>query len=391
MEKAFNILLVILIASTIAVDLRLSGISIVYVPGIAGAGLPRCCEIIALLMFVMSLHFWKSTKLNRYIILFTLVMTVFSLFKPEFMAHWRSNILIPSLILLSVSNQKMDDKKLYKIMLLMYVCISISSLLVILSTRIDFGVAQFWADADNGVERYLGFGQSLPYQACYSLFAIPIYGYLQNTKYDGLLMKLYKYGTLVALLVNIVAIVLTGARTAYVILFVLGIIYFKNLKKKLTFWHILIAVGVFTYYVINYQDLIMAEFTSRNSSNLAGRDEVWYIAAMLILFNPILGIRSFSVEGREFGSTIAHCQNGFFEICFWGGIFMLVLYLYIGKKIYDKNKFVPTNHAVGKGLVLIFVLFMMSEILFYSDQAYYPFMILLGALYSNSKYNLNEL
>ena len=379
-KKIQLFLIYLLIFSTICVDLRLSGKSLVYAPGDLGLGLPRLTEFLSILFICVSFLKLKLTKRIHILILFSIaLMSLFAMYKPFYSNYLRVAILLPMLLLLCLTQIKINKDQFLNLLYALFYSASISSFFVLISTHFDLGVSHFYADID--VERYVGFGQSLPYQACYSLMSIPLFVFLQKMT----IHKFINIINIVCIFINIMAIFLTGARTAYIILALLFLLYYKTMIKNIKAWHF-IVIGIIIIYLVGlYYDTIIGVLFARNKIELAGRDEVWLISIQLILSNPIFGISDYFEEGKQFGNVLAHSQNGFFEILFWGGIGGFVLLMSVYLKIYNSYKGVYVLKQLCQGVFLVFVFFMMTEILFFSVQAYFQFILIGGLVYAYSR------
>ena len=387
MNKYITLLLIILLTfATAFPHFRMVGFNVQFMYG-EGAGYPRLVEIVAILCIITLFPHSRKMRIKNYIYGFVFLLFVFALFKPFYMEYFRSACLIPSLLLAAFLNLKITDKEMKLIFQIIFYVITLSSFFVIISPYVDLGVSVYYADArDSSIQRYIGFGQSLPYQACYSLSSIPVFYYLQQQKLGLFRRNL----NMLFLMVNVVAAILTGARTAFIILAVLVLFYYRMWRHIVSISYLVgIAVVGFLFYSY-YTDLIHNTFSSRGEMNLAGRDAVWSIAIQLVLEHPIFGIQNFFVDGKQYGMVIAHVQNGFFEIIFWGGIFALILYVIIFGKLYKLVKPLSTNTYCFIGVMVIFLIFMLSEILFFSVQAYYLIIIICGLLAANSITNRTE-
>ena len=180
MKKIYILLITLLAISTAFSDLRLVGLSVQFMPGI-GAGHPRLVEVISILCIITFLPFYRRLHIKGIIYIFVILMLLFAAFKPFYMDYFRSSCLVPMLLLASLINLRITNQDLRILFQIVYCVITISSFFVIISPYVDLGVSIYYADAmDSRVQRYVGFGQSLPYQACYSLLAIPVFYYIQQ-------------------------------------------------------------------------------------------------------------------------------------------------------------------------------------------------------------------
>lgn len=381
MKKLQIFILYLLIISTICVDLRVVGTTVAYRPAELGLGLPRLTELLAALFICVSIFNVKLDKFSRLILSYIFLMSLFALFKPFYFNYWRSALIIPTMLLYCISHLKINKPQFFNILYVIFFSASISSLLVILSTKIDLGVAHFWANSDDGIERYIGFGQSLPYQACYSLMGIPLFVYLQKNN----TIKTLAIINIICLFLNIMAIFLTGARTAYIILALLFLLYYRALLKNVKIWHIIVVLILLIYLLGAYWELIQNVLFARSEMELAGRDQVWIIAIKLIMSHPILGINNFFIEGREFGNVIAHSQNGFFEVWFWGGIVGFILCMAMYYNLYKGHRGDLFIKELSRGVFVVFLVYMITEILFFSVQAYYQFIIISSTVYAYAR------
>lgn len=386
MKKFVSLLIYLLTFATAFVDLRMVGLQVKFLPN-EGAGYPRLAEIVAILCIMTLFPQYRHLRFKYYIYVFVLLLLFFALFKPFYMGYFRSACLIPSLLLAALLNLRITDKNMERMLQIIFYVITFSSFFVIISPYLDLGVAIYYADAyDSSIQRYIGFGQSLPYQACYSLSSIPIFYYLRQQKTGTFRRNL----EVLFLAVNVVAVILTGARTAFIIMALLAILYYRSWRHIVRIGYLIgIAVVVFIFGVY-YTDLIHNTFVARSEMTLAGRNVVWQIAIQLVLDHPLFGIQNFFIDGKQYGIVIAHVQNGFFELLFWGGIFALILYMVIFWKLYKLIKPISTNANSFIGVMLIFMIYMFSEILFYSVQAYYLIIILCGLFAANSITNRTE-
>ena len=387
--KRIIVCLVLLLAISLAFcDLRLVGTSITFLQGDLGKGYPRLAEVLAILASVVFflISFTKKTcsekiRIGRDLFLLCgLIMFGFALFKPFFLNYLRSVCLIPTLFFISVINLDISDKLLGLLFKIIYSIISISAIFVIISPFIDLGVSTFYIDEfDSTAQRYIGYGSSLPYQACFNLLAIPLFFYLQRKDKS----KLWNYLQISMLVLNVAAIVLTGARTAYLIAIVLFLFYSKSWRKNLNINSAILIVliaGVAIYYV---GDILSSILNYRHGVDLSHRDEVWLIGIKLVLTNPILGIQNFFEDGKQFGQIVAHVQCGYFEILFWGGFLALTLYLSSFAMFYSVLKPHKDLKVCFIGTMLVFLIFMITEILIYSVQDYYLLLLIIGLLLAN--------
>lgn len=388
MNRIITILILFTALSLAFCDVRVSGASLAYMPGNLGAGHPRLAEVLALLSTIIVFIFVVKNKQRnsevkngrKFFFICFLLMAIFALFKPAYMSYLRSACFIPTIYFLAISSINITEEQLVKLFKIILVVISVSAVFVVISPYFDLGVQRFYIDIhDDTAQRYLGFGTSLPYQAAFNLCAIPLYHYLFDKEKD----KVWKTLLIGMLILNLAAIILTGVRTAYIIIILLVIYYYNYWKKYISTGVLIpiIIVGIIAFYYVGTS--ITRVFSYRNEANLAGRDVVWLIGIQLIITHPVLGIQDFFKDGRAFGSVIAHVQNGFFEIAFWGGLLALILYVtsfwyfYLAvKKKHDLKKLYVS-------IMIIFFIMMNSEILFYSVQAYYLILMIVGLLLAN--------
>lgn len=386
MSKFISLLIFLLVFATAFADFRLVGFGVQFLPH-EGVGYPRLAEVVAILIIMMLFTRNRNMRIQYYIYGFVFLLLLFGLFKPFYMSYFRSACLIPSLLLAALLNLKITNKEMERLFQIIFYVITLSSFFVIISPYIDLDVSVYYADAyDSSIQRYIGFGQSLPYQACYSLSSIPVFDYLRQKKNSTFRRNL----EVLFLWVNIVAVILTGARTAFIILIVLALFYYRSWRRVVSIGDVIGIAATIFLFGFYYTDLILNTFASRGEMNLAGRDLVWKIAILLVLDHPLLGIQNFFIDGRQYGNVVAHVQNGFFEIIFWGGIFALILYVMIFWKLYKLIKPISANAYSFMGMMLIYVIFMFSEILFFSVQAYYLIVIICGLLAANSITNRTE-
>lgn len=393
MKAIIPVLILLLTFSLAFADVRLVGLSLAYLPGELGAGYPRLAEVLAIVSsFVFLLNRNKNNLTNplimsgtRMFFLCSLIMTLFAMFKPTFFIYLRSSCLIPMLLFVSTIKLRVDEKSLVRLMRIIYFVISFSAIFVVINPFIDLDVQKFYIySEDSEVQRYVGFGSSLPYQACFNLCAIPLYFFLKKKECSNKWLLLL----LSSLSLNIMAIILTGARTAYIILLILLFYYRGSWIHLFSRKSLIIVIIVAVISIYNMQDSLLNILNNRHFTDLSSRDVVWIIGLKLILLHPILGIQNFFVEGKELGHVVAHVQNGFFEMAFWGGLFALFFYLTAFLNYYRairKNRYLRGGFT---GILLIFLLFMLSEILIYSIQDYYLILLILGLFLANRQTNL---
>ncbi len=380
-QRVKNIILLTLIISTICVNLRLVGMRIMYLPDELSHGYPRLVELCAIIFIIMGLFKKDSYNFKWNVILYTILFSLIVAFKPYFFPYLRTSVIIPGLLLASTMTYTMKPKNVDMVLLVLYIVITIGSFFVLLSTKVDLGVKIYWADSTT--QRYVGFGQSLPYQACYSLYAIPLFVYFIKNRY----FEYQAYINILMLMINVVAIIMTGARTSYIILIIMGLYYLKNIKGKYMkkyFWPLLL---ISLWFIYEHHDMITNMWIARNDENIAtgtGRFEVWYYAILINLSNPLFGIDNYWESVREYSKNVPHVQNGYLELMFMGGIPLFGYVVYIIRKMYNEISKDTSYSSIINGIMIIFLIFMMSEIIQYSSQAFYPFIIIFGLLFANS-------
>ena len=391
MKKITNLLILLLTLSCAFCDLRFTGTTILYLPGELGAGKPRLAEVVAILASIYFLligfpnHFVNKKLRNarNFFFICSMLMALFALSKPFFLNYLRSACIIPTMLFVSLLNINVNDKQLLLLFKIIFGVITVSAFFFFFCPYVDLGVAQFYTYSGEEIaQRYIGFGLSLPYQACFNLCAIPLFFYLHE-KSDITVMKII---LLLFLSCNVIAVILTGTRTAYLTLLVLAWYYKSSWIKYMHGRNIIILLVVIVAISIYDSEELMETFSARHEASLSGRDIVWKIGIMLILSHPIYGIQNFFVDGKEFGHVIAHVQNGFFEMAFWGGVFSVIFHLISLAKFYKSTSEVYDIKHCFAGLLIIYIIFMMSEILFYSVQNYFVFLLLWGLLIANYQY-----
>lgn len=388
MNKISKYLLFTTILLTFIVDLRLAGFSLKFFRGDFGMGYPRMIEISAICLIVSSLFINKrTTKFDIQIILFVFLMFVFTLFKDNYAHYYRTAILIPMLTIIAINRMNLDNYKIESYIDLIYYVISLSSLFVCLNPYINLGVEKYHIDSfDESLQRYVGFGQSLPYQALFSLIGICLYFYKESKSFNYYVNQIFFF-------INSLAIILIGARTGYIGYIIILLLNYKAVLKALKsiklLLMLLIALIIFHDSINN---AIVNTFLARNDfSDMAGRNEVWYISLMLILNSPIFGITDYYKEGSQFGKVIAHSQNAFFEMIFWGGFISLFLYSRIYIKIYKKITLnLSSSINLTRSILILYVIFSTTEIIFYSIQDHITINILFALLYKKAM-NKNEI
>ena len=380
MKKIFTILLTVLALAVAFADVRLYSGGILFIQGDAAAGYPRAAEVIAILVILFSAIRFRINSIKVQFYLYILFLFAFASFKPYYMGYFRTACLIPTLLFTGILNFRVNKEELVRFFTIIFCIISFSSSFVIISPFIDLGVEVYNVDIfDSDAQRFIGFGQSLPYQAAFSLMSIPLFFYLIDTS------KGIKRTLLFALVAfNALAVVMTGARTAFGILFVLVLYYNREWRRLISPKYFVVLAIVAIVISVYFGHILFASITGRSDAGLSERDTVWIIAILLILTHPILGIQSFDKEGRQFGDVVAHSQNGFFELMFWGGLLSFILYWVTIYKCYILNKIDKQNKRCFMGVLIIYMIFSVTEILFFSVQAYYLIVIVLGLLTANA-------
>ncbi|BEG97881.1 O-antigen ligase family protein [Bacteroides sedimenti] len=395
MKKLLFLLLYLLILLTAFVDLRLVGWSFIYLRGDLAKGYPRLIEIVSFLVIFIGLLVSifdkrKVLKNKLYIdfltisLSFVLYMFVFTLFKDYYSAYFRSVIFVPILLITVFSQLKLSEQEVSKCLFFLYIVITLSSLLVNLNPFVDFNLPVYNIDEYNSsIQRYGGFGQSLPYQAFYTLIGCCFF-FLCTQKSSPI--KIKPILNLAFFFCNIVALLLLGSRTAYIIFLFLIIANYKCILKTFfnlkTLLFIIVLIFIFRHSLINVLETTF--FARADFNTLADRDVVWYISLLLIIKSPILGIQNYFEEGKLLGyNVLAHSQNAYFEIIFWGGVGALFIYVFMFKKIYRIVKLSAPEYLRFFGQVLIvFAIFGVTEIIFYSVQVSITLSIISGLLIS---------
>ena len=390
----------VLIALTVVVDLRLVHWStILLTHEQLDPPAPRMIELwCVFIVFIAALFYITPSRtsdiapegkirlmrINTAIIGFFLLASLFCFFKPSYMKIWRSAILLPSALLMStiyICGRLPNDARRHfalSLLLFSYLAISFSSLIVILSPFADIGGQSHLIYGHAVVRRYMGWGQDVAYQSCYSLFGL-CFGMFYFLRTRGL----RRFVNIILIVLNLYAMLFTGARTGYVALVVLGIIYSIKYPRLL--------IGVIPGWIVfmllrnliaaDTLDQLLRERIIYNTS-MSLRDVVWTSNLKLFLSSPIFGVDNYAAALSELGiSAIAHSQSAYFELLFMGGIFLLAAYCNMYRLIFRYLRDTLGEYWLPAWTcLLVFAIFSMTEILFYSVQCNLSFSIIVGLL-----------
>ena len=380
MKRIGTILITLLVFAVAFADVRLTPSGFIFIKGDDAAGYPRTAEVIAIMVILFSIIKFRINSIKIQFYLYCSLLFVFASFKPYYMGYYRSACLVPTLLFTGLLNFRVTKEYLRKLFIIIFYIISFSSTFVIISPFIDLGVEIYNVDIyDSDAQRFIGFGQSLPYQALFSLMSIPLFFYIIDFS-KGIMRTLL----FALVLFNTLAVVMTGARTAFGILFVLFLYYNKEWRRLISPKYLVVIGVVIITISVYFGHILLVSLIGRNDAGMSERDTIWFIALLLILTHPILGIQDFDKEGRQFGNVVAHSQNGFFELIFWGGLLSFILYWLTLYKCYILNKIDKQNKRCFMGVLIIYMIFSVTEIIFFSVQAYYIIVIVLGLLTANA-------
>jgi O-antigen ligase len=382
MKKILVLLLTLITLNTIWVEIRISSSGLIFpLNENILDGSPRLIEILSLIFIFLSIFIKnhlknKSVLLWGFLLLF--ILFLFSLFKPYYSSYFRTSFLIPILLFFAIISKSFKTRTIIYIFKLINVSIFISSLIVILSIIFKLDWSQT-LEIGNNVKRYIGLGQSAPYQSFYMLIGLSINMFFLSTKQN----KSYLY--LVMISIEVLAILLNGARTGYLIMFIIFAIYFYyNYSYLFNFKRLIVFVIIISLMSVYLWDFIAPTFDNRfGNTSLSGRDSVWQNALIIIAYNPLFGVQDFFSASTKMGlKVIAHSQNGYFELIFWGGVITLFIAVFFYRKIYlemmkNSNK---QFKILLKMMFVIYSVFNITEILFMSAQVQISMFLIFGIL-----------
>lgn len=403
MDKIAFFLIALLICLTMAVDLRYGGgISVFYNRDeLVTSGYPRFIELVGLACacFLFFCSFFKKTNqyalsqqnnrdLNSVLLVFLwifLLMSVLVIFKPHYQGVYRTCCLIPSvfflsfvLFLMSFENSEFKKKIIDTYFLLLYIVITLSALVVVLSVSIDLGGKKIDTYEGDNVFRICGWGQDVSYQSCFCLWGF-CFGMYYAEKEIGVTKKILN---LLAIMLNICAIILTGAKTGYLILVLLFVLNSKKTGKLFLLMSIALLIYLACFDRMLWNNISGLLSVRTTNINMSYRDTVWLNDLKIFLYSPLWGINDYQDVARELGlSLVAHSQSSYFELLFWGGFplfFLQSMFYYKSWKLIRSKKNALSNNVTS--FFLVFLLFSTTEILFFSVQCYYSFLALLALM-----------
>ena len=348
-----------------------------------------CFIFFYLLFFKNCLHQKCDHELKSILSVFIwifLLMSFFALFKPYYQIIYRTSCLIPFFVFLSIvlfltsyKNDELKKKMVDFLFLFFYIVITLSALVVVLSVFIDLGGKYIDTYEGDNTLRLCGWGQDVSYQSCYCLWGICFGLYYMEKKGTGIAGRIINIS---AIMLNICATLLTGAKTGY---FVLLFLCFLNIRK---IWKTLLLMGiVLLIYLSCFEntlwDSIINLFVARTTTTgMSLRNEVWSDDMSIFLSSPIWGVNSYEEAAKGLGiHLLAHSQSSYFELLFWGGIpllvFEIIFYIKSWKMILLKKNDISKD---ASSFFLVFLFFSMTEILFFSVQCYYSFLVILALM-----------
>jgi hypothetical protein len=374
-----KILLFLIILFTAWPDLRLGPQG--FLTGYYSQGYPRVLELLILFFSLRYIDYKKNlniSKIEIYFVIYFFFYTISSLYFNRGWDVWRSCLLIPFLLYLTLK----DNISTQNIKILVYVGILSSIIIIMQPYLLNMGVLDVFINPERGT-RMGGLGQGLAYQATYLGFIITMILFLPK--------KLNSRHYLSALII-IVAIIATGTRIVLVYIIVM-LPYFLYTKLKVKFlttaiyllFTIVISFGLYMFVeeVEYFIDGTIQRSDRKVVSESAGaRIKLWVTGLNVSLNNLLIGIHDFKSESIKsgLGTPIAHVQNGFISTVHYSGIVGFITYYLFLIKTVNRGY----SRKIGFLLLLLYGLLSMTEIVWQSVQVQVVFFILLSWMSSKS-------
>lgn len=386
MPKFVKYLILILFLGCACVDLRIGGTGIFFAGGdnSTGGGHPRLVEVLmaiscVILFFNLKDYNRENRSISVLVALFMVLILSFSFFKPMYWSYARNSCFIPYSFFILLIGYRINKEQVYKILKFFFFITCISSFFVCINPYIELPVTRFYISAtDASLQRYLGFGQGLPYQAFFSLIGVCLFPYLWKN-----FSKPERFLGIFALLINCSAVLITGARTALLAIIIVLLINLKSFFSVLGKWCILFFIVGLPLFFTQFWSVISGIFSTREGmeEGALGRLAIYKQYLTMLMENPIWGSSNPFEDLEKYGGALAHAQNSLIELFCWGGIFAPCLYCVIFIVICKKNSTKDTFlRKSALSIIISFAILSTTEIMFYSAQANYALLIVLGII-----------
>lgn len=253
--------------------------------------------------------------------------------------------------------------------------------------------------------------QTLAYFSAFS-FGINLYGILSKNNtltYKFQETSLYRFLSIVMLLIQIVGVFISGGRGGAVLLFINTFVLFyilsrHNIKKVVLFILFFVPAAYIVFSYASPQLVSMIENRSERTfsyvgdegldlSETSGRDIVYLAAIDKVADNLLYGygiFKQYDMMKKDFNTPYVH--NIFIEISLQGGVILLIIFLYLIFKHFHKLKFYLKTYP-ERSLIIVVYLYAIVFLMFsgsYMSNTYFWFTLTYILLF-NSKENVNNL
>jgi hypothetical protein len=379
-----------------------------YSQALTGVGYPRVCELLALLLVVVSIPgIFRGALADQEIRINVISIAAYLgalglVLYYHNTAGWdryRAGLLVPFGVYLAIITQKLQVKAQKQITNTALAAGAFGSLTVITQPWIPdlFPVINNYDWLDSS--RFMGSGQSPAYQGVYLLImATPLVASLRN---ESSTIRVSLGLTLLAL--TGVAIAMTGTR---MFIFVYAGLLLYSLSKSIKIAIFSISLGLAFLAIVtlsspeNAITLTLRGVIDRASYVEVGRAEPWQVAFRLLISNPLLGIGNFEIAVAKMGLEVpAHAQNVILGQALLGGLPLLLLFAYIVYRVLSgavkskgiKNSQEKIRKSTAIALAFVYLCAGVTEIVDASTQVQLGFFVLVATLtFRKSPHMVNQ-